>query len=191
MRIYNQVNSQYGANFSAIMSRADFIALAGTVAIRQASLQQDCLRLSLSPNCQRPVPRITLKYGRRDCPTSPMTAVSRVFPNPHGDLTHVLDFFREEMNMTVREVVAIIGAHSLGRATLSNSGFNGRWVGTADTFSNDFYRELANGNNRWMQEEINDTESVVYPNVSYQWQNTNRTMRGPNDLLMLNSDMVS
>ena len=175
-------------NYSAIMSRADFVALAGVVAIWQGSIQQDCGRLNLPTNCTKPMPNITIKYGRRDCPTSPMTTVDLVFPNPHGNLTHVLEFFGTGMNMRVREVVALIGAHTLGSANVQHSGFVGSWAPPTDRFDNSFYRALNNSNNMWFQRVVNHTDSVVYPDVRYQWNN--RPSSGQQLLFMLNTDMV-
>ena len=162
------------------MSRADFVALAGVIGIRQGSLRQSCRALNLPANCVKPMPNITIRYGRRDCATSPITNAIHKFPNPHGNLLHVLDFFGNGMNMTNREVVALLGAHSLGQATLRNSGFDGPWAIPMDRFDNGFYRELVT--NGWVQDEVNDTMSAVYPNVRYQWNRVN--------LFMLNSDMV-
>ena len=170
------------------MSRADFIALAGVVAIWQGSLEQDCRRLNLPPDCIKPMPNITVKYGRRDCPTSPMTTVDHLFPDPHGNLTHILEFFGTGMNMTIREVVALIGAHSLGSASVRRSGFVGPWAPPTDRFDNGFYSQLRGNNNMWFQRVVNDTDSVVYPDVRYQWNN--RPRPGQQPLLMLNTDMV-
>lgn len=173
------------------MSRADFVALAGVIAIRVASMEQDC-RMMRPPNSICPlVPTMTLKYGRRDCQTSPRTDDIEPFPDAHGDLSHVLMYFRDNMNMSTRETVAIIGAHSLGTTRLQNSGFRGPWAPPTNRFDNGFYRILFGGGNaRWMQEEVNDTRSSVFPDSRYQW-----TRPGPGNnggpVIMLNSDMVS
>ena len=167
------------------MSRGDFIALAGTAAIRQASSRQTCQRLNLPPNCNRPVPAITIRFGRTDCPTSPMTTIVNDFPNPHGDLDHVLAIFRDRMNMTIRETVAILGAHTLGDAGITRSGFRGPWVPQTAVFDNMFYRQLRAPD--WFQEEINEMNSPVFPESRYQW--TLERNMGPN-LLMLNTDVV-
>ncbi len=86
--IYAAINDIYdNEGYNSIgMSRADFIALAGTIAVRQASSQQSCNQLNLPPNCEPSSPTIQLKYGRTDCPTSPSTTDTEQFPNPHGNL---------------------------------------------------------------------------------------------------------
>ena len=170
------------------MSRADFIALAGTVAVRQASSLQSCSSLNLPMNCEPPTPNVTIKYGRTDCPTSPSTTVLNEFPNPHGNLTHVLDVFEGQMNMSVRQVVAILGAHTLGDAGVARSGFRGPWVPQTTVFNNMFYRQLRNPNNDWFQEEIVSMNSPVFPESRQQW--TLNRQNSPN-LMMLNTDVVS
>lgn len=167
------------------MSRADFITLAGTVAVRQASLEQTCPRNL--PNCALPMPNITLKYGRRDCMTSPMTSDDVVFPNPHGNLTHVLTFFNTRMNMTTRDTVAIMGAHSLGTASFQTSGFNGPWAPPTNRFDNGFFRVLTISNNNWFQRQLNNSQSPVFPQPRYQWNNTGNNIPR---IIMLNTDMV-
>ena len=189
--IYAAINDIYdneGYN-STGMSRADFIALAGTIAVRQASSQQSCNQLNLPPNCEPPSPTIQLKYGRTDCPTSPSTTDTEQFPNPHGDLAHVIEVFGDQMNMTVRQVVAILGAHTLGAAAITRSGFRGPWVPQATVFNNDFYRQLSSTNNDWFQEEISAMNSAVFPDSRYQWTLTR--LGPPEDLMMLNTDVVS
>lgn len=188
MEIYTELNNLYSSNNYNLsnITRADFIALAGTVAVRQASLQQSCTDLNLPSNCVLPIPSIVIKYGRRDCDTSPNTDDIEEFPDPHGNLTHVLDHFKMEMNMTIRETVAIIGAHSLGATAFPNSGFNGPWAPPTDRFDNGFYRVLTD-NSTWFQEELNDMRSPFAPAPRYQWTFNNG---GPAPI-MLNSDTVS
>ena len=186
--IYAAINDIYdNEGYSSTgMSRADFVALAGTVAIRHASSLQDCTTLGLTPNCEKPVPPITLKYGRKDCLSSPNTTDIEGFPNPHGNLTEVLDVFQINMNMTKRDVVALIGAHTLGNAGIRRSGFRGPWVPREDVFDNDFYIQLQDPDNNWFQEEILDIKSPLYPTPRYQWS---LHQNGIN-LLMLNTDVV-
>ena len=39
-----------------------------------------------------------------------------------------MTYFSTEFGYTEREVTALLGAHTLGRANIFNSGFNGVWV---------------------------------------------------------------
>ena len=39
-----------------------------------------------------------------------------------------LAFFAEKFNMTASETVALMGAHNLGLANITTSGYSGQWV---------------------------------------------------------------
>ena len=39
-----------------------------------------------------------------------------------------MSYFATEFGYTEREVTALLGAHTLGKADIFNSGFNGVWV---------------------------------------------------------------
>ncbi|KAJ4396394.1 hypothetical protein N0V93_000613 [Gnomoniopsis smithogilvyi] len=49
-------------------------------------------------------------------------------------------FYR--MGFNDREIVALCGAHNLGRCHTANSGFEGKWVNNPTRFSNQYYRLL-------------------------------------------------
>ena len=177
------------------MSRADFIALAAVVAVRAASDQQDCRALRMPPNCDPPQPEMRILYGRRDCLTSPDSPLDSGFPDPHRDLEHVMEVFRDGMSMTERQVVALIGAHTMGMATPRNSGFQGPWAPPANRFDNAFFRTLVSNNSQWHQSELNFRDAPMGFNPRYQWDlgNVVRTPQGPPPQgvrMMLNTDMV-
>ena len=44
-------------------------------------------------------------------------------------------------------VVALVGAHTLGRCHTDRSGYSGPWTNAPTTFSNLYFQELAN--NKW------------------------------------------
>ena len=73
-------------------------------------------------------PRINFRYGRKDCPTSPLNPVSREgsFPGGHFNHSMVMDFFRTEFGLDPRGATALLGAHTLGGAS-GGSGFSGLW----------------------------------------------------------------
>ncbi len=99
MPIYTALNNVYDGNdyISMGISRADLIVLAATVAVRLTSLQQNCTELGLETNCLLPMPNITLKYGHKDCSTSPYTDVVSSFPNAQLGLSHVLEYFAQHV----------------------------------------------------------------------------------------------
>jgi len=55
-------------------------------------------------------------------------------------LTSEKFFYRQGFND--QEIVALIGAHALGRCHTDRSGYSGPWTNSPTTFSNDFYIQL-------------------------------------------------
>jgi hypothetical protein len=54
---------------------------------------------------------------------------------------NLMDYFETEFGFTANETVALMGAHTLGRARTDNSGFNGAWItGATSLFNNNFYK---------------------------------------------------
>lgn len=190
------MNNLYDDEFSDTgMSRADFYALASVVAVRVASNQQDCRQLRLPPGCDPPRPDITIRYGRMDCATSPNSTADSGFPDAHGDLDHVMEIFRNGMGLTERQVVALIGAHTLGMTTPRNSGFQGPWAPPTNRFDNAFFRTLVSNNSDWHQSELNFPDTPPGLNPRYQWDlgTITRMPNGPPPMgvrMMLNTDMV-
>ncbi len=85
-------------------------------------------------------------YGREDCTTSPDTDALRPFPSGHLDADGVFSFFAEQYGMDVEESVAILGGHTLGRAT-GFLGWHGIWVeeeapGEEIEFDNEYFVSL-------------------------------------------------
>ncbi|XP_013412191.1 putative ascorbate peroxidase [Lingula anatina] len=160
---------------SALISRADFYALAGIVGVEVgASLQRRCGR-----NCVNPTPSVTFRYGRTDC--DPATVATRSFPSGIANLTKTLQFFANEFSFTSRETVALLGAHTLGEAHRENSGFRGRWVPRKDSFDNDYFVKLADGGG------VSWSQTSLQRGTLFQWDGDDASGRGH---MMLNSDMV-
>ena len=187
--IMNNIYDNEGYNVTGI-SRADFYALAGIVAVRHAADQQSCSELGLSTNCTKPVPTMFIRYGRKDCPTSPNTTRIIKFPKAHGNLSVILDLFQVQINMTMRQAVAIIGAHSLGDAGRDRSGFLGPWTTPTNRFDNAFFRRLRNPNNVWFQQVFNRSGFLLYQWVRYENGNMPLPNADPPPSMMLNTDMV-
>jgi len=97
------------------MSRADVWNLASNLAIR-ASLPNG---VTLD---------IPLRYGRSDALDAKSScSVTDANKLPSAELSHqhTTDVFVERMGFTQREVTALMGAHTLGRADASASGYDG------------------------------------------------------------------
>ncbi|XP_066925614.1 putative ascorbate peroxidase [Clytia hemisphaerica] len=163
---------------SGTMSRADFYVLAGYVALEKATEGKG------GSEVFNEVP----KFGREDCPTSPHEAdgANEVFPDAKWNLPEIEDFFASEFaseksGFTRTDVAAILGAHSLGRASVSNSGYEGKWIQNthrqlgrahSDVLDNSYYSQILrdadneNLSNHWRQ--IN-----VVSGTNKQWQRRN------------------
>jgi len=61
--------------------------------------------------------------------------------NPEATAKHVRDIFYR-MGFNDREIVALVGAHSLGRAHTDRSGYDGPWTFDPLSFTNEFFRLL-------------------------------------------------
>ena len=77
----------------------------------------------------------------QDCDTSPYTTEDVGLPAAtlgHNDL---MEYFATNFGFDANETVAVMGAHTLGRAKTENSGFNGPWVkGEERIFDNNYYK---------------------------------------------------
>ena len=61
------------------------------------------------------------------------------------------------MGFNDQEIVALAGAHSLGRCYTTRSGYSGPWTRSEFTFSNEYYRELIE--NTWTVSEPAEGDS--------------------------------
>jgi hypothetical protein len=121
-------------NFGAAISRADFWALAGQLAVERALRNSknpqnpSCLTPDCSSTPRDAVSAVlsTFRVGRVDCPTSPVTG--RVDNIPTARVQDDTPFFAAEFGLTAEETVALMGAHNLGLATTKNSGYSGVFV---------------------------------------------------------------
>ena len=85
---------------------------------------------------------------------------------------HVRDIFYR-MGFEDREIVALLGAHALGRCHTEASGYWGPWTRAPTTFSNDYFVQLLE--NEWSLKKWDGPEQY-------------ETVEG--DIMMLPSDMV-
>ena len=77
----------------------------------------------------------------QDCSTAPYTEDDEGLPAATLDHDGVMEFFQGEFGFDANETVALLGAHTLGRASSANSGFNGAWIsGQTSQFNNEYYK---------------------------------------------------
>ncbi|KAJ3252517.1 cytochrome c peroxidase [Boothiomyces macroporosus] len=144
------------------ISYADLWTLAGVVAIEAMN-----------------GPKVPWKGGRSDVPPKVAQAQpAKVIP-PNGRLPdaaqgaqHIRDVFYR-MGFNDQDIVALSGAHSLGRCHTDRSGFSGPWTHTPDRFSNQYYRLLLNVD--WREKKWDGPKQYVDPD---------------DELMMLPTDMA-
>jgi hypothetical protein len=142
---------------SGTLSRADVWALAATVAIEAAG-----------------GPQLTFRFGRID--SASCSGHGPRHPDAEGNHVSIRADMVDRLGFSERAVSALMGAHVLGRAVTTNSGYNGAWVRQADRFTNRYFRDLLVV--PWNRRALPDFEG----SSRTQWN-------GPGNTMMLNTDI--
>jgi len=160
--------------YDSILSRADFWALAEiyavdkTIELNNADCEED--------DCEVPDSGLVFQWGRVDCDTAPYTDVDVGLPSAKLDHANVMSFFANEFGFDDNETVALLGAHTLGRASSDNSGFSGTWInGEANFFNNEYYKKLVDSSLTWRHRDAGTD--------NWQWN-------VPQEVFMLNVDVA-
>jgi len=106
------------------ISYGDLYTLAGVVAVEEMG-----------------GPTIPWRAGRVDSSDGKSCPPDGRLPDASKVQDHVRAIFYR-MGFDDREIVALLGAHSLGRCHKDRSGYSGPWTRAPTTFSNEFYRVL-------------------------------------------------
>ncbi|KAJ5994054.1 hypothetical protein N7451_009778 [Penicillium sp. IBT 35674x] len=117
-------------------------------------------------------PKIPWRPGREDGDIAACTPDGRL-PDASKDHSHIRAVFGR-MGFDDREMVALCGAHSLGRAHADRSGFDGPWDFSPTVFTNEFFRLLVD--EKWNQRKWNGP--------------TQFTDKGTSTLMMLPTDLA-
>jgi len=118
----------------ALVSRADCWQLAANAATEAAS--------STPLSIPFRVGRVDLGASQSLCADGSAFARALNLPNAERSLEHTSAVFVARMGFTEREVTALMGAHTLGRADLGDSGYDGEWTAAASSFDNQYYRDM-------------------------------------------------
>jgi hypothetical protein len=134
-------NTYMSGGFSELLSRADFWVLAGNTAVLIAST----LPSGKIPEGGLPIPQSALelpfRYGRED--DASCNGVDAAFlPAVQMGYAGTAAIFTTRIGMTPKQLVAVMGAHTLGRAQGQDSGFDGSWSGYSSSFSIAYYWQL-------------------------------------------------
>jgi cytochrome c peroxidase len=117
------------------ISYADLWTLAGAVAIESMG-----------------GPTIPWRPGRVDKTADAECPPNGRLPDAAQGASHIRDVFGR-MGFDDREMVALVGAHTLGRCHTDRSGYSGPWTNAPTTFSNLYFQELSE--NKWRKKKWN------------------------------------
>ena len=112
-------------------SRADIYALMGYRALYHSSNYPGLA-----------MPTCNFRIGRKDCTAAQEN--KEIFAKALSGWSEISKFYNEVFKFNTQEIVAIMGAHTLGRQWKRNSGFVGPWVAAPSNivFTNGYYQNL-------------------------------------------------
>lgn len=131
--------------FADKISFADTVVLAGNLAIRVATTPARRRRNTGhvgSPEINNGPLLLPFRSGRPDSATPFTCDDSGRLPSNTLSWASSQQFFSARFNLTATEIVALFGAHSVGRAEVANSGIEGGWTAFQSSLSTLYYREL-------------------------------------------------
>lgn len=141
------------------VSRADCWALA---ALTASEVAQDSTYFAFSLE----------KIGRQDCEAvRGIGGPERPMPTAHAGLDELVDFFDEWFGLNHQEIVALMGAHTLGGAYKANSGYSGVWTSDPLALNNYYYIALDNVWSQKVEQEANghfQWELLAPPDMPYE-----------------------
>lgn len=155
------------AKFPGI-SYADLYTLSGVVAIENAG-----------------GPDIPFNLGRTDKPDGSTSPPDGRLPDADKGskkmtIKHVRDIFYR-MGFNDREIVALLGAHALGRCHTFASGYDGPWTFAENTMSNEYFRLLVE--ERWSPKIMH--EGLVWDGPDQYEDSTGKLMMLPADIALI------
>ena len=157
-------------HFCESVSLADFLVIAAEAvmtASRQHVTADDSSRSAIDF-------KSAFKFGRTTAKTCEW-AHGRL-PNPEGSCAAVQESFVDRMGLTWGQAAALMGVHTLGRAQVANSGYDGWWSSAlmSRKFNNDYFVSiLAKGwkpesavagnpaKNQWMRSDSGANETIL------------------------------
>ena len=184
------------------VTRADIWALA---ALKGAEVGQNVLTFPFQyygrPTCEMKL-KVCLNATNGVVPCSATRGPHRALPSSNLDTRGVLDYFSKNFQLTPRETVAIMGAHTFALFTRNNSGFHnpsgaGGWVKDPGLLNNDYYSVLVGGNETyngtiskmkitkptWVKTMVDNQDLPDLP-CRHQWE------QKINRIVMINADIA-
>lgn len=109
-------------------------------------------------------PKIPYRPGRSDRDVAACTPDGRL-PDASKGQDHLRNIFYR-MGFNDQEIVALAGAHALGRCHTDRSGFDGPWTFSPTVLTNDYYKFLLDRKWHWKKWDgpaqlVNEDESIM------------------------------
>jgi len=89
-------------------------------------------------------PKVPVNFGRTDFADASRCPANGRLPDASKGADHLRAVFGQRMGFTDREIVALSGAHTLGRCHRVRSGFDGPWTTHPLRFDNEYFQNLIN-----------------------------------------------
>ena len=88
-------------------------------------------------------PKIPTRFGRKDAATSAEGVEGQEGRLPDGDkgIPHLREIFHPK-GFTDKDIVALSGAHTVGKCHADRSGFDGAWTEAPLSFDNSYFKEM-------------------------------------------------
>lgn len=130
------------------LSYADLYTYAGVVAVEEAG----------GPKIEFSTGRIDMEDGSTSDPNDRLPDADK--GSRANTIAHMRQVFHR-MGFTDQELVALLGAHAMGRCHTDRSGFWGPWTNAETTFSNEYFRLLVE--ERWSPKLTHDGKPWTGP----------------------------
>ncbi|KAK5100516.1 hypothetical protein LTS08_005267 [Lithohypha guttulata] len=134
-------------------------------------------------------PSIKWRGGRTDFTDDNKVPPRGRLPDGSKGADHLRHIFYR-MGFNDQEIVALSGAHNLGRCHSDRSGFEGKWVNDPTRFSNTYYKMLLV--NDWKRKKLdNGKEQFAYVDEDLAEENEDgEASEEPEELMMLPTDIA-
>ncbi|TPX06850.1 uncharacterized protein E0L32_002346 [Thyridium curvatum] len=107
-------------------------------------------------------PEVSWRPGRTDYVDDSKLPPRGRLPDAAQGAAHIRAVFYR-MGFGDREIVALSGAHNLGRCHAGNSGFEGKWVNNPTRFSNQYFRLLLS--EEWTEKTVPESGALQFASV--------------------------
>ena len=120
-------------------------------------------------------PKVPHKLGRVDFPDASKCPAHGRLPDAAQGAEHIREVFYR-MGFNDREIVALLGAHTVGRCHVARSGYDGPWTHNSLQFDNHYYKNLLHLT--WKEKKWNGP-------LQYIDEETETLMMLPSDLALI------